>query len=91
MIRDTPAGVEFEVRVTPRANKTQIGVRDNTIIARVAAPPVEGAANDALIRLLSETFDVPRGAIRILSGERSRLKRISISGVTAAQIRALVG
>ena len=59
MIRDTPAGVEFEVRVTPRANKTQI--------------------------------DVPRGAIRILSGERSRLKRISISGVTAAQIRALVG
>jgi uncharacterized protein YggU (UPF0235/DUF167 family) len=55
----------------------------------VAAPPVEGAANDALIAYFADVLDVPRRAVLIRSGERSRLKRVAIAGVTAEQIRAL--
>lgn len=53
-------------------------------MVRLAAPPVEGAANDALIDLLAERLSVPRRAIRIVSGERWRQKRVAIAGVTAA-------
>jgi len=53
-------------------------------VVRLAAPPVEGAANDALIDLLAERLSVPRRAIRIVSGERGRQKRVAIAGVTAA-------
>ena len=56
----------------------------------VAAPPVEGAANDALIELLAATCHVPRRAIRLVSGESSRHKRIAIDGVTPDQIRAAI-
>jgi len=56
---------------------------------RVAAPPVEGAANDALIAYLAETFHIPKRAIQIVSGARGRHKRVAIAGVTAEQVRAL--
>ena len=56
---------------------------------RLSAPPVEGAANDALTALLAERLGVPRGAIRIVSGERGRLKRVAIAGVAADAIRRL--
>jgi uncharacterized protein (TIGR00251 family) len=52
----------------------------------VAAPPVEGAANDAVVEFLSETLHVPRRAIRIVSGEQSRHKRIAIEGITAQDV-----
>ena len=79
-----------DVRVIPRARKTALAsVRDDTWIVRVAAPPVEGAANEALVHFLSETVHVPRRSIRILSGERTRQKRVAIAGVTPAQIRAI--
>jgi uncharacterized protein len=56
---------------------------------RIAAPPVEGAANDALIEYFADALRVPRRAIRILSGDRGRQKRVAIAGVTADRIRAL--
>jgi uncharacterized protein (TIGR00251 family) len=55
----------------------------------VAAPPVEGAANDALIAFFSAALDVPKRAVQIVSGDRGRQKRIAIAGVTADRIRAL--
>jgi len=55
----------------------------------VAAPPVEGLANDALIGFLADRFHVGRRAIQIVGGERTRHKRVAIAGVTADQIRAL--
>jgi len=58
-------------------------------VVRVAAPPVEGAANDALIAFFADALDVPRRAVQIVSGDRGRLKRVAIAGVTAEQIRAL--
>jgi uncharacterized protein len=54
--------------------------------ARLAAPPVEGAANDALLALVAETFGVPRRAVRLVAGDTARLKRLSIAGdVTALE------
>jgi len=82
--------VELNVRVIPRAKKTELsGERDGALVVRVAAPPVEGAANEAVIDFLAHALGVPKRAVRIVSGERSRTKRVAIAGVTEAQIRAL--
>ena len=79
----------IDVRVIPRARKTEYGgQRDGAFVIRLAAPPVDGAANDALVDFLSSTLNVPRRAIRIVSGERGRRKRIEIDGVTADHVRA---
>ena len=81
--------MEIDVRVIPRAKKTAIdGVRNHAILIRVAAPPVDDAANDAVIAFLAEMLRLPRRSVRIVSGERARLKRISIDGATADQIRS---
>ena len=91
MIRDRPTGVELDLRVIPRARKTEItGVRDDAIVVRLAAPPVEGAANEALVAFVAEWLAVPRRAVHILSGERSRRKRVTVDGVSADVVRALV-
>jgi len=79
--------ITLNVRVIPRARKTECaGFRDDVLVVRVAAPPVDGAANDALIEVLSSAFDVPRRAVQILGGDRGRRKRIAIDGVTTEQI-----
>ena len=82
--------VELNVRVIPRAKKTEIsGERDGALVVRVAAPPVEGAANEALVAFLARALGVQKRAVQIVSGERSRTKRVAIAGVTEVQIRAL--
>jgi uncharacterized protein (TIGR00251 family) len=87
----TEAAVVFAVRVIPRAKKTTCsGFRDKALVVRVVAPPVEGAANEALIAFFAAALRVPRRAVRIVSGERGRQKQIAIAGVTPEQIRALV-
>jgi uncharacterized protein len=74
--------------VIPRARKTQCsGIRDEALVVRVAAPPVEGAANHALVDFLADALRVPRRAVRILGGDRARLKRVAIAGVTAEVVR----
>jgi hypothetical protein len=89
VLKVTPTGVVLDVRVIPRAKKSQLGgVRDDALVVRLAAPPVDGTANAALIEFLAETLRLPRRAIRILSGERGRLKRLSIDGVTVDSLRA---
>jgi hypothetical protein len=89
VIRDRPTGVELDVRVIPRARKTEVaGLRDEAVLIRLAAPPVEGAANDALVAFVADWLAVPRRAVHILSGERSRRKRLSIDGATADLVRA---
>jgi len=83
--------VEVTVRVIPRAKRNEFaGERHGALVVRLAAPPVEGAANDALIEFLARALGVPRRAVRIVGGERSRNKRVAIAGVTDAQVRALV-
>ena len=79
--------ITLDVRVIPRARKTECaGFRDDVLVIRVAAPPVEGAANDALIEFFAATLRVPRRAVRILSGARGRQKRVAIEGVTRQDI-----
>ena len=78
------------IRVIPRARKHEIaGTREGALLVRLAAPPVEGAANDALMEWLADRLGVPRRAVRIVSGVRSRTKRVAVSGVTAARVRAV--
>ena len=61
-------------------------MKDNVLSVRLAAPPVEGAANKALIAFLADEFGVSKSAISVESGERSRHKRVRVSGVTAEQV-----
>jgi uncharacterized protein (TIGR00251 family) len=85
------AAALVDVRVIPRAKKTEVdGERDGALVVRVAAPPVEGAANDALIDFFARALRVPRHAVRIVSGERGRRKRVAIAGVTPDEVRALM-
>ncbi|MBI3490216.1 MAG: DUF167 domain-containing protein [Acidobacteria bacterium] len=89
LIKETADGVELSVRVIPRARKTECaGVRGGSLLIRLAAPPVEGAANDALIDFFADALRIPRRAIRIVSGERGREKRVALSGVTAEHVRS---
>jgi uncharacterized protein YggU (UPF0235/DUF167 family) len=60
------------------------------LLVRLAAPPIEGAANDLLVGLLAERLGVGRRAVRIISGARSRHKRLAISGITADRLRGAV-
>jgi uncharacterized protein (TIGR00251 family) len=89
VIRDTGAAVELLIRVVPRAQKTALaGERDGHLLIRLAAPPVDGAANAALVAYLSELLDVPKRQITIISGEQSRSKRIAIAGVRIDDVKA---
>jgi uncharacterized protein (TIGR00251 family) len=82
-IQATAGGVLIQVRVIPRASRAALaGTRDGAILVRLTAPPVEGAANDELVALLAEILDVPRRAVTIVAGARSRSKRLKVSGVT---------
>ena len=75
------------VRVTPRSGRTALaGMSGNHLLVRVAAPPVDGAANNALIAVLAETLRVPRRAIHVVAGERSRIKRVVVEGYPASEL-----
>lgn len=83
--------VIFTVRTQPRASKDEItGEIAGALKIRLRAPAVEGRANEALIEFLAELLKTPKVAVRILSGERSRVKRLEIRGVTKQQIERLV-
>jgi uncharacterized protein (TIGR00251 family) len=90
-LREAGGAVRFAVRVTPRASRAAItGVHAGALKVSLTAPPVEGAANAALIELLADALDVPKRAVRIEHGDHNRQKTISIEGITAAQLQALV-
>ena len=92
MLALTEKGSEFviEVRVKPRSSRDAIeGERDGALVVRLTAAPVEGEANDALVRLLAARLHLPNSAVRILNGERGRRKRVAVRGVTASEVHAL--
>ena len=87
MFRDVPGGASAAVRVTPRAGRTAFaGVREGAILVRLAAAPVEGAANEALLAFLAESLHLPKRDITIVAGERGRTKRIVVSGLAASEV-----
>jgi uncharacterized protein (TIGR00251 family) len=82
--------VIFAVRIQPRASKDEIiGEIAGALKIRLQAPAVEDRANEALIEFLAQLLKTSKGAVRILSGERSRIKRLEIRGVTRQQIERL--
>jgi hypothetical protein len=91
-ITEKDGKVSFAVRVQPRASRDEItGEYQDGLKVRLTAPPVDDRANAALRKLLAARLKVPLAAVRIVSGERSRTKRVEIHGVTAAMIRELAG
>lgn len=83
----TAGGVRIAVQVQPRASRTELaGLHGEALKIRLAAPPVDGAANDALIRFLAETLGVPRSAVVISSGSSGRRKSVVVSGLSISEV-----
>lgn len=84
-------GAILAVRVIPRAGRSRIaGIRDGALLVRLAAAPVDGAANAALLVLLADAMQLPRRSLALTAGERSRDKRVRIAGVSASTLAARI-
>lgn len=82
-------GVTFEVRVQPRASRAAfVGMHGGAVKVALMAPPVDGAANGALMALVAEVLGVPRRSVQLVRGEKSRQKVVRVSGTTPAAVRA---
>jgi uncharacterized protein (TIGR00251 family) len=79
-----PGAVQLELRIQPRASRTEVaGEMGTALKVRVAAPPVDDAANTALLRFLADRLDCSRSAVQLLRGRSARQKLVRVSGVTA--------
>ena len=84
-------GVELLVQVQPRASRSRVvGEHGGYLKVQLAAPPVDGAANAALLELLAELLGVPRRQVALVSGETSRRKRVRALGVDASRVEAVI-
>ena len=74
--------VRIRVRVKPRSSREAIeGWEDEVLVVRLTSPPVEGAANTSLVRLVSKTLKIAKGKVRIVAGEKSRNKVLEVNGL----------
>jgi len=81
--------VTLSLRVQPRASRNAVvGWSGDTLNIRLAAPPVEGAANAACLKFLADLLDIPSAQLAILRGERSRQKVVRITGLTQEEVHA---
>ena len=84
------SAVRVSVHVQPRATRSEIiGLHGAALKVRLQAPPVDGAANEALVTLLAERLGVPRRAVRVVAGAASRAKTVEVDGTTEAAVREL--
>jgi uncharacterized protein len=91
-IVDRNGTITIMVRVIPRASRDAIeGAYGESLKVRLMAPALENRANEALRRLLAERLNVQVAAVRIVAGEKSRTKRISIAGITREQVITKLG
>ena len=85
--REKDDSLIFAVRVIPRASKSEIvGEHDGALKVRLAAPPVAGAANEELIKLLAKEFGAAKSDIDILSGQTSKTKQVGISNISPEKL-----
>lgn len=90
-IRQDKDGASFAVKVAPRASQNKISqIADGALKVRLTAPPVEGAANQALVKLLAKALGLPRSKVRVIKGFKSRDKRILVEGLEPGQIIRLL-
>ena len=86
-ISENNGAVTFDVRVIPRSSKSEIvGKYNGALKVKLNSPPVDGAANDELVRLLSKEFRLSRSTIEIVSGQTARTKRVLIIRTTVIHI-----
>ncbi len=91
-ISENAAGITFDVQVIPRASRERLGpVVGERLKVQLTAPPVDGAANEALREMLARSLSVPRSAVSIVRGETSRKKTVRIGGISAAALLAATG
>lgn len=84
-------GLTFAVRIVPRASRSEIaGEQSGALRIRIAAPPVDGAANRELIRLLAKMFKLPQNAVAIVSGVTSKSKIVHVAGADSARLEQLI-
>jgi uncharacterized protein (TIGR00251 family) len=85
------SGILLSVRVQPRASRNALIVEaDGRVRVALTAPPVEGAANEALRAYLAEVFGVSRASVTVVRGEKSREKTVSLTGITAEGIETVL-
>jgi uncharacterized protein (TIGR00251 family) len=89
MIKETADGVQFSVRVIPGASKNEIaGIQDDALKIKLTAPPVEGKANRACVDFLAGLLGLRRSALAITSGEKSRKKTVTITGLDRKELES---
>jgi uncharacterized protein (TIGR00251 family) len=87
-LRETATGLTLRVRVQPRASSDALsGEREGALVVRLTAPPVEGAANDALARVLAKALGVAPSAVSVVRGAAGRNKVVSVAGLDVATAR----
>jgi uncharacterized protein (TIGR00251 family) len=83
VVREADGAITFDVQVVPRASRERLGpVHGDRLKVQLTAPPVDGAANDALVALLAKSLGRPRGDVEIVRGETSRKKTLRVAGTT---------
>lgn len=88
-LKPHPEGVCVSVKLQPRASSSEVGeVLAGELKIKVTAPPVDSAANEALLKLLADTLGCPRRAVQLLRGRTSRHKQILVQGMTSEAVRA---
>ena len=91
-VRETALGVELLLLVQPRASRTRlVGEHDGRLKVQVASPPVDGAANAALLEFLSEQLHLPKRELSVATGETGRRKTVLARGARAADVVAALG
>ena len=88
--RHAHSRLRFNVRVQPRASANAVvGMQGDTLRVRLQAPPVDGAANEALVRFLAEALEVPRRQVRIVAGAASRNKVVEVDDLDPSALQQL--
>lgn len=87
-IREQDGAITFEVRVAPRASRNRVvGIQDGALKVALTAAPVDGAANEALKKLLAKALGVSKSSVEIIRGDRARIKMLRVHGVRAGDVR----
>ncbi|HSP78062.1 MAG TPA: DUF167 domain-containing protein [Myxococcaceae bacterium] len=90
-LEEVPGGVRLAVLVQPRASRTRVvGEHDGLLKIQLAAPPVDGEANAALLEFLAKRLGVPRRQVTLVAGDASRRKRVLVTGLGVAEVEAVM-
>jgi len=91
LVKESKKGCTFEIKVTPHASRAHIaGRQDNALKLKVTAMPVEGAANEACIKLLAKELGLKKSQMEIFTGQKSRKKAVMVKDITAAELQTKI-